>query len=567
MDYENDKNYVPDEENNIKGTTVTNGKSANHLYPTLYVTQEGHNGAVETSVLNPDNGQSEDGGGGLNIPNIKLSSSVMKLEQLGLDDVKKQRPTPVSDVDALRDFFHQHNDLLAVRLFFVAIIIIDLVLLIIDLAWENKEPKSIQTGFDIASIVFSTLFLFDLALRIFVSGCRKFFKDPWEVFDAVIIVITFIATIAYTVIDSYTDLENSEYTRLALVARLLRVFRFARVFYSQRQIKSATRRVISQNKRRYQKDGFDLDLTYVTENVIAMSFPSSGSTAIYRNPIEEVARFFKKNHRGKFRIYNLCSERSYNTKLFKDAVCRVKIDDHNVPTLAELWEFIRDAKEWMSQDEDNVIAIHCKGGKGRTGTCVSSWLIESGHFTKAADALEYFGHRRTDFEVGDMFQGVETVSQIRYVGYFEKLKTQFNNKLPPQKVIMLKQVTIKSIEGVGKGNGNDLTMQIIQRGKILLTCKYKNQQFCKVNHSAESNSIVCQMTSFPLLVDDVKIRFTSSDKSVPKGYDNCAFYFWFHTSFIKNNKLVLGREDLDNPHKKKTWNIFKEDFALELLFK
>lgn len=99
MDYENDKNYVPDEENNIKGTTVANGKSANHLYPTLYVTQEGHNGAVETSVLNPDNGQSEDGGGGLNIPNIKLSSSVMKLEQLGLDDVKKQRPTPVSDVE------------------------------------------------------------------------------------------------------------------------------------------------------------------------------------------------------------------------------------------------------------------------------------------------------------------------------------------------------------------------------------------------------------------------------------------------------------------------------------
>ena len=37
----------------------------------------------------------------------------------------------------------------------------------------------------------------------------------------------------------------------------------------------------------------------------------------------------------------------------------------------------------MSQDEDNVIAIHCKGGKGRTGTCVSAWLIESGHFTKA----------------------------------------------------------------------------------------------------------------------------------------------------------------------------------------
>ena len=58
----------------------------------------------------------------------------------------------------------------------------------------------------------------------------------------------------------------------------------------------------------FQKDGFDLDLTYVTENVIAMSFPSSGSQSMYRNPIGEVARFFKLKHRGKFRIYNLCSK-------------------------------------------------------------------------------------------------------------------------------------------------------------------------------------------------------------------------------------------------------------------
>ena len=46
--------------------------------------------------------------------------------------------------------------------------------------------------------------------------------------------------------------------------------------------------------------------------------------------------------------------------------------------------FAKVARDWMEEDPENVIAIHCKGGKGRTGTMICVWLIESGTFEQAS---------------------------------------------------------------------------------------------------------------------------------------------------------------------------------------
>ena len=50
------------------------------------------------------------------------------------------------------------------------------------------------------------------------------------------------------------------------------------------------RSMVSGTRKRYKKNGYDLDLTYITERLIAMSFPASGIESTYRNHISSVSK-------------------------------------------------------------------------------------------------------------------------------------------------------------------------------------------------------------------------------------------------------------------------------------
>ena len=149
-----------------------------------------------------------------------------------------------------------------------------------------------------------------------------------------------------------------------------------------------------------------------------MGYPGERMEKFYRNSMSDVQSFFKKKHPGHYKIYNLCKERSYADKCF-ERTCQnyfyfYIFEDHNPPPFDMILQFCKNLQDYLNEHKENVAAIHCKAGKGRTGVMICCYLLYSKAFKTAHDSLVYYGKIRTSNG-----KGVTIPSQIRYVYYFE----------------------------------------------------------------------------------------------------------------------------------------------------
>ncbi|KAI3503060.1 hypothetical protein L1887_31495 [Cichorium endivia] len=307
------------------------------------------------------------------------------------------------------------------------------------------------------------------------------------------------------------------------------------------------RHMVSQNKRRYQEGGFDLDLTYITDNIIAMGFPAGDMSSglfgyfegFYRNHMEEVIKFFETHHKDRYKVYNLCSERLYDASLFAGKVACFPFNDHNCPPIHLIPSFCQSAYSWLKEDILNVVVVHCKAGKARTGLMICSLLLFLKFFPTAQECIDYYNQRRCVDG-----KGLILPSQIRYVKYFERILKDFNGESPPGRRCMLRGFRLHECPYWVRPS-----ITISDHNGVLFTTrkhpKTKNLMPEDFWIRAPKKGIVVFALpgerGLTELTGDFKIQFHDRQGD---------FYCWLHTTMMEN-RVILQGSDFDDFDKRK----------------
>eukprot|EP01083_Nonionella_stella_P088894 247976_1 len=309
--------------------------------------------------------------------------------------------------------------------------------------------------------------------------------------------------------------------------------------------KRTVKKAVSKKKRRFVSERFDLDLTYVTDRIIAMGFPSESFEAYYRNDMRETQEFFNSRHKDHYMIYNLCSEREYDPEKFDGHVERFPFDDHNCPVFDDMYPFCSSVQIFMDKDENNTVALHCKAGKGRTGLMICALLLHSGMWDTAEDVLKYYGYVRTHNQ-----KGVTIPSQIRWVNYYEiftKRRRQGVAPLPSRKLILSR---ISTSDDAPVYQSFTIRCSYFDR-------KYSSKNLTRRKKLNDVRAYKCGHTI--VLQKDCRFQF---NKHGFGGKKSRAFSFWLNTDYLEGDRVVLTKAEIDKVNKEKKC----KDFWVQLQF-
>uniref|UniRef100_A0AAQ5X6X1 Tensin 1b n=1 Tax=Amphiprion ocellaris TaxID=80972 RepID=A0AAQ5X6X1_AMPOC len=283
------------------------------------------------------------------------------------------------------------------------------------------------------------------------------------------------------------------------------------------------------------EENYELDLIYITERIISVSFPSSVEEQSYAANLREVASMLRSKHGHNYLLFNLSEKRNDISQL-NPKVLDFGWPDHHAPALDKICSICKAMDTWLSADSHNVVVIHNKGNRGRTGVVVAAYMHYSNISASADQALDRFAMKRF-YE--DKVLPVGQPSQKRYVEYFSGLLSghiKINNK-----PLFLHHVIMHGIPNFESKGGCRPFLKIYQAMQPVYTSGIYNVQ-------GDSQTSIC-ITIEPGLLLKGDILLKCYHKRYRSPCRDVIFRVQFHTCAVHDLGIVFGKDELDETFK------------------
>ncbi|KAF0026156.1 hypothetical protein F2P81_020893 [Scophthalmus maximus] len=294
------------------------------------------------------------------------------------------------------------------------------------------------------------------------------------------------------------------------------------------------------------EESYELDLIYITERIISVSFPSSVDEQSYAANLQEVASMLRSKHGHNYLVqfsqyiwmsllFNLSEKRNDISQL-NPKVLDFGWPDHHAPALDKICSICKAMDTWLTADSHNVVVIHNKGNRGRTGVVVAAYMHYSNISASADQALDRFAMKRF-YE--DKVLPVGQPSQKRYVEYFSGLLSghiKINNK-----PLFLHHVIMHGIPNFESKGGCRPFLKIYQAMQPVYTSGIYNVQ-------GDSQTSIC-ITIEPGLLLKGDILLKCYHKRYRSPCRDVIFRVQFHTCAVHDLGIIFGKDELDETFK------------------
>ena len=251
--------------------------------------------------------------------------------------------------------------------------------------------------------------------------------------------------------------------------------------------------------------------------VIATSGPSSTyPQRAYRNPTDALVRFLDYKHDTDWAIWEFRAEGTgYPDSEVYGRIWHYPWPDHHPPPFALVPNILASMRDWLKGPDTKpgrVVVVHCKAGKGRSGTAACSYLISEEGWT-VEDALFRFTTRRMRSGFG---AGVSIPSQLRWIRYVDRWTKH-------KKLYVERQIEVLEVHAWGLRDGVKVAVEgYIDEGRTIKNFHTFNryEQIIVDGNKENSTSPTSRTTSassHPLPISDNKFQAAETQRTASGG--------------------------------------------------